>query len=325
MKIPLFLLLSVINNYYLVNHFAIFFERLNLQKVFKKLSTCCSEQKNLLNLQLSTLSCLGRGNLRIRITSKYYMKLGEVMELKENERIDDLQCKGLKIIQNKKEFCFGIDAVLLSDFAKKTKKNAKIIDLCTGTGIIAILLTAKAKASKIIGVEIQEHIAEMATRSVRLNHLDEKVEIINEDLMELKRIIPAGTIDTVTVNPPYKPKNSGIINEKDSKTIARHEISCTLEDIIKESARLLNTGGNLCLVHKVERMTDIFVLLRKYKLEPKRMRLVYSKVGEPATLILIEGVKGGKPFLKLETPIYVYEKNNQYTNQVKEIYGMNDK
>jgi len=165
----------------------------------------------------------------------------------------------------------------------------------------------------------------MATRSVRLNHLDEKVEIINEDLMELKRIIPAGTIDTVTVNPPYKPKNSGIINEKDSKTIARHEISCTLEDIIKESARLLNTGGNLCLVHKVERMTDIFVLLRKYKLEPKRMRLVYSKVGEPATLILIEGVKGGKPFLKLETPIYVYEKNNQYTNQVKEIYGMNDK
>ena len=247
------------------------------------------------------------------------------MELKENERIDDLQCNGLKIIQNKKEFCFGIDAVLLSDFAKKTKKNAKVIDLCTGTGIIAILLTAKSNASKIIGVEIQEHIAEMAKRSVEMNSLGEKIEILNEDLMNLKNIIRAGTIDTITVNPPYKPKNSGIINEKDTKTIARHEISCTLEDIVKESARLLNTGGNLCMVHKVERMADIFVLFRKYKLEPKRMRLVYSKLNDPATLILIEGVKGGKPFLKMEPPIYVYENENEYTAQIKEIYGMENK
>ncbi|MBO5143826.1 MAG: tRNA1(Val) (adenine(37)-N6)-methyltransferase [Clostridia bacterium] len=246
------------------------------------------------------------------------------MELKEDERIDDLQCNGLKIIQNKKEFCFGIDAVLLSDFAKKTKRNAKVIDLCTGTGIIAILLTAKSSAKKIIGVEIQKHIAEMATRSVKMNNLSEQVQIINEDLTKLKNIIPAGTIDTITVNPPYKPKNSGVINEKDTKTIARHEISCTLEDIVKESARLLNTGGNLCMVHKVERMTDLFVLFRKYKLEPKRMRLVYSKFGEPATLVLIEGVKGGKPFLKMEPPIFVYEKDNEYTKQIKEIYGINE-
>lgn len=244
------------------------------------------------------------------------------MELKENERIDDLQCNGLKIIQNKKEFCFGIDAVLLSDFAKSTKKNIKIVDLCTGTGVIAILLSEKSNAKEIIGVEIQEHIAEMAQRSVKMNNLENKIEIINEDLTKLKTKIVAGTIDTVTVNPPYKPKNSGVINEKDSKTIARHEISCTLEDIIKESARLLNTGGNLCLVHKVERLADIFVLLRKYKLEPKRMRLVYSKVGDPATLVLVEGIKGGKPFLKMESPIYVYEKNNEYTKQLKEIYGM---
>ena len=246
------------------------------------------------------------------------------MELKEDERIDDLQCNGLKIIQNKKEFCFGIDAVLLSDFSKKTKRNAKVIDLCTGTGIIAILLTAKSSAKKIMGVEIQKHIAEMATRSVKMNNLSEQVEIINEDLTKLKNIIPAGTIDTITVNPPYKPKNSGVINEKDTKTIARHEISCTLEDIVKESARLLNTGGNLCMVHKVERMTDLFVLFRKYKLEPKRMRLVYSKLGEPATLVLIEGVKGGKPFLKMEPPIFVYEKDNEYTKQIKEIYGINE-
>ena len=244
------------------------------------------------------------------------------MELKENERIDDLQCNGLQIIQNKKEFCFGIDAVLLSDFAKKTKKNAKVVDLCTGTGVIAILLTAKSDAEKIWGVEIQEHIAEMATRSVKMNGLEEKVEIIHQDLTKLKEQIISGTIDTVTVNPPYKPKNSGIINEKDTKTIARHEISCTLEDIIKESARLLNTGGNLCMVHKVERMVDIFVLFRKYKLEPKRMRLVYSKKDEPATLVLVEGIKGGKPFLKMEAPIYVYEKENEYTQQIKDIYGL---
>lgn len=244
------------------------------------------------------------------------------MELKENERIDDLQCNGLQIIQNKKEFCFGIDAVLLSDFAKKTKMNAKVVDLCTGTGVIAILLTAKSDAAKIWGVEIQEHIAEMATRSVKMNELEEKVEIIHQDLTKLKDQIVSGTIDTVTVNPPYKPKNSGIINEKDTKTIARHEISCTLEDIIKESARLLNTGGNLCMVHKVERMVDIFVLFRKYKLEPKRMRLVYSKKDEPATLVLVEGIKCGKPFLKMEAPIYVYEKENEYTQQIKDIYGV---
>ena len=157
-----------------------------------------------------------------------------------------------------------------------------------------------------------------------MNHLTDKIEIINENLLNLKDKIGAGTIDTVTVNPPYKAKNSGIINEKDTKTIARHEISCTLEDIVKESARLLNTGGNLCMVHKVERMTDIFVLFRKYKLEPKRMRLVYSKVDEPATLVLIEGIKGGKPFLKMEAPIYVYKENNTYTDQIEEIYGINN-
>lgn len=245
------------------------------------------------------------------------------MELKENERIDDLQCDGLKIIQNQKEFCFGIDAVLLSDFAKKAKNNAKIVDLCTGTGVIAILLTAKTKASKIYGVEIQNHIAEMASRSVKMNRLEEKIEIINENLVNLNDFISAGSIDTITVNPPYKPKNSGIINEKDTKTIARHEISCTLEDIIRESSRLLKPGGNLCMVHKVERMTDLFVLFRRHNLEPKRMRLVYSKMNEPATLILIEGIKGGKPFLKMEAPIYVYDKNNEYTYQLKEIYGMN--
>lgn len=244
------------------------------------------------------------------------------MERKERERIDDLQCQGLRILQNPDEFCFGIDAVLLSDFAKKVKKNATVVDLCTGTGVIAILLTAKSEAKTIIGVEIQEYIADMARRSVAMNHLEEKVTILTKDLTQLADELTAGSVDTVTVNPPYKPKNSGIINRTDSKTIARHEISCTLEDIIKESARLLNTGGNLCMVHKVERLADIFVLLRKYQLEPKRMRMVYSRKGDPATLVLVEGIKGGKPFLKMEPPIYVYEKGENYTDQIRQIYGM---
>ncbi|MBR6252441.1 MAG: tRNA1(Val) (adenine(37)-N6)-methyltransferase [Clostridia bacterium] len=245
------------------------------------------------------------------------------MKLKSNERIDDLQLNNLKIIQNSKEFCFGIDSVLLSDFAKGAKKHKKVVDLCTGNGVIAILLSAKLpKAKEIIGVEIQEYSVELANRSVEMNDLQDKITIINKDLLKVKKDIQAGSVDLVVCNPPYKPKGSGIINEKDSKTIARHEISCTLEDIVKEASRELNFGGSFCMVHKVERMTDIFYLLRKHGLEPKRMRLIYPQVGEPANLVLIEGVKGGKPFLNMEPPIYVYKDKNEYTDQIYDIYGM---
>ena len=245
------------------------------------------------------------------------------MKLKQNERIDDLQLNNLKIIQNSKEFCFGIDSVLLSDFAKGSKKHKTVVDLCTGNGVIAILLSAKLpKVKQIIGVEIQEYSAELARRSVEYNNLQDKITIINKDLLKIKKDIPSGSVDLVVCNPPYKPKGSGIINEKDSKTIARHEISCTLDDIIKEASRELNFGGSFCMVHKVERMTDIFCLLRKHDLEPKRMRLIYPQLGEPANLILIEGIKGGKPFLNMEPPIYVYKSKNEYTDQIYDIYGM---
>ncbi len=246
------------------------------------------------------------------------------MDLKPNERIDDLQLNNLKIIQNSKEFCFGIDSVLLSDFAMRSKKCRKVVDLCTGNGVIAILLSSKLpKAKEIIGIEIQEYSAELANRSVELNNLQNKITILNKDLTKIKKEIEAGSVDLVVCNPPYKPKGSGIINEKDSKTIARHEISCTLEDIIKEASRELNFGGSFCMVHKVERMTDIFYLLRKHGLEPKRMRLVYPRLNESANLILIEGIKGGKPFLNMEPPIYVYkEKSEEYTKQIYDIYGM---
>ena len=245
------------------------------------------------------------------------------MKLKQNERIDDLQLNNLKIIQNTKEFCFGIDSVLLSDFAMRAKKHRNVVDLCTGNGVIAILLSAKIpKAKEIIGIEIQEYSAELANRSIELNNLQDKITIINKDLLKIKKDIQAGSVDLVVCNPPYKPKGSGIINEKDSKTIARHEISCTLEDIIKEASRELNFGGSFCMVHKVERMTDIFCNLRKHGLEPKRMRLIYPQVGEPANLVLIEGIKGGKPFLNMEPPIYVYKNKKEYTEQIYEIYNM---
>ena len=248
------------------------------------------------------------------------------MKLKQNERVDDLQLNNLKIIQNSKDFCFGIDSVLLSDFAKGAKKHKKVVDLCSGNGVIAILLSAKLpKAKEIIGVEIQEYSAELANRSIELNNLQNIIQIINKDLLKIKKDIQSGSVDLVVCNPPYKPKGSGIINEKDSKTIARHEISCTLDDIIKEASRELNFGGSFCMVHKVERMTDIFCSLRKHGLEPKRMRLIYPKVGEDANLVLIEGIKGGKPFLNMESPIYVYRDENEYTDQIYDIYGMSNK
>ncbi len=248
------------------------------------------------------------------------------MKLKQNERVDDLQLNNLKIIQNSKDFCFGIDSVLLSDFAKGAKKHKKVVDLCSGNGVIAIHVYHKlTKAKEIIGVEIQEYSAELANRSIELNNLQNIIQIINKDLLKIKKDIQSGSVDLVVCNPPYKPKGSGIINEKDSKTIARHEISCTLDDIIKEASRELNFGGSFCMVHKVERMTDIFCSLRKHGLEPKRMRLIYPKVGEAANLVLIEGIKGGKPFLNMESPIYVYRDENEYTDQIYDIYGMSNK
>lgn len=241
------------------------------------------------------------------------------MIITENERIDDLQYKGLKIIQNKNSFCFGIDAVLLANFAKNMKKSETVVDLCTGTGIIAILLSGKTDAKKIIGVEIQKEIAEMAVRSVKMNNIDDRVEIINCDLKMLKQNIVSGSVDTVTVNPPYMKAGGAMTNENDSLTIARHEVYCTLEDVIKESARLLKFNGEFFMVHKSERLVDIFSLMRKYKIEPKRIRFVYPSIDKPANIVLIEGSRDGKPFLKFEKPLYVY-KDGAYTDEIYEIY-----
>lgn len=241
--------------------------------------------------------------------------------IKENERIDDLQINGLKIIQNKDKFCFGIDSVLLSDFAKNMKKNANIIDLGTGTGILAILLTAKVNVNKIIGIEIQEDMAEMANRSIELNHLEDKVTILNQDIRLIDKILGIDKYDVIITNPPYMKNNTGLKNEDESKLISRHEVECTLDDVARISAKLLKDNGEIYMVHRPDRLVDIMEKFRRFRLEIKEMRVVYSKFGTQANLILIKAVKNGQPFLKIHKPLYIYNEYGQYTDEILKIYN----
>ena len=243
------------------------------------------------------------------------------VNLKENERIDDLEFKGLKIIQNEKGFCFGIDSVLLSDFAKDIKKGSKVLDLGTGTGIIPILLCGKTKLDKVIGVEIQEEVANMAKRSCLLNNLEDRFEVLNENILRLKNIFKNQTFDVIVTNPPYKKKDTGIINEDERKIISRHEITANLEDFIKISKDLLKDKGELYMVHRPERLVDILSLLRKYKIEPKHMRFVYSNTTKPPKLVLIKGIKNSKSFLKVDTNLYIYDDKGNYTEEILKIYN----
>ena len=242
------------------------------------------------------------------------------LNLKENERIDDLEFKNLKIIQNKEGFCFGMDSILLSDFAKEMRHHAKVLDLGTGTGIISILLCGKTDLKKVIGVEIQKEVAEMASRSIQLNDLQDKFEIINENILNLNNIYENQSFDVIVTNPPYKKKNTGMINEKEKKIISRHEITANLEDFIKISKDLLKDNGEFYMVHRPERLVDILNLMRKYKIEPKILRFVYSDKNKESKLILIKGVKNGKPFLKVEKNLYIYDENGKYTEEILKIY-----
>lgn len=245
----------------------------------------------------------------------------EEVELKENERIDDLEYKGLKIIQNKKGFCFGIDSVLLSDYAKNIKKNSVVADIGSGTGIISLLLCKKTDLKKIYGIEIQEEVAEMAKRSVKLNNLEEKFEIINVNIKDVFEILKPNTFDVVVTNPPYKKANTGLTSEESKQLISRHEIECTLEDIIEKSSKLLKSLGEFYMVHRSERLVDIMCLLRKYKLEPKNIRFVHSKQGDKPNLILIKAVKNAKQFLNIDKPLTIYKDSGEYTDEILTIYN----
>lgn len=247
------------------------------------------------------------------------------MELKENERIDDLEYDNLKIIQNKKGFCFGIDSVLISDFARDIKPNTMGIDLGTGTGIISILLACKTKLSKILGIEKQKDIADMAKRSVELNKLQDKIEIKNIDIKDIieKKVLEKEKFDFVVTNPPYKKENTGKTNESEYKYISRHETTAKLEDFIKTAKYLLKDRGSMYMVHRPDRLVDIIELMRKYKIEPKKIRFVYSNIEKEPTLILVKGIKNAMPFLKIEKPLIIYNSNGEYTDEIYKIYDKN--
>ena len=243
------------------------------------------------------------------------------INLKDNERIDDLEFKGLKIIQNPDGFCFGIDSVLLSDFAKNIKKDAKVIDLGTGTGIIGTLLCGKTEAKRIVGVEVQEEVYDMAKRSIKLNNLQDRFEIINENIKNLKKIYEANTFDVVVTNPPYKKENTGLKNENEKKIISRHEVKANLEDFIEITKYLLKDKGEFYMVHRPDRLVDIMSLMRKHKIEPKQIKFVCPNADKATNLVLIKGVKNGREFLKVEKNIYVYNVDGSYTEEILKIYN----
>lgn len=244
----------------------------------------------------------------------------ESILLKENERIDDLERNGYQIIQDAKRFCFGMDAVLLSGFAR-VKDGARVLDLGTGTGIIPILLEAKTGAAHLTGLEIQPDSADMARRSVKLNGLENKIDIVTGDLKEAGSLFDAASFDVVTSNPPYMIGQHGITNPEDAKAIARHEVLCTLRDVIEQAAKLLRPGGNFFMVHRPFRLAEIMVLLHEYKLEPKRMQLVYPYVDKEPNMVLIEATRGGRPRMTVEKPLIVYREPGVYMPEIYDIYG----
>ncbi|SKC01344.1 tRNA1Val (adenine37-N6)-methyltransferase [Lachnospiraceae bacterium] len=240
--------------------------------------------------------------------------------LKEGERFDDLQRNGYEIIQDPARFCFGMDAVLLSGFAG-VPAGGKVLDLGTGTGIIPILLSAKTEGSHFTGLEVQAESADMARRSVIHNNLTEKIDIVEGDIREAAQIFNAASFDAVVSNPPYMTGGHGLLNPEAPRAIARHEVLCTLEDVVKAAATLVKPGGAFYMVHRPFRLAEIFAVMQKYKLEPKRMRLVYPNLEKDPSMVLIEGRRGGKPRITVEKPLIIYDENGNYTKEILDTYG----
>lgn len=243
----------------------------------------------------------------------------EVM-LRENERIDDLQRNNLKIIQNPSKFCFGMDAVLLSGFAD-VRAGERVIDLGTGTGIIPLLLSAKTAGDHFTGLEIQADMADMASRSVYMNELSSRIRIDCGDIREAAQKYGASSFDVVTSNPPYMIGGHGLQNPESAKAIARHEVKCTLDDLVRETASLLVPHGRCYFVHRPFRLVDLFASMRSYGVEPKRMRLVYPYADREPNMVLVEGARGGNPRLAVEKPLVVYKPDGSYTDEIVEIYS----
>lgn len=240
--------------------------------------------------------------------------------LKENERLDELQRNGYRIIQSPEKFCFGMDAVLLSGFAT-AKTGDKVLDLGTGTGIIPILMEAKTQAAHLTGLEIQEESADMARRSVKLNRLEEKINIVTGDIKGADALFAAASFDVVTCNPPYMIGQHGLVNPQGPKAIARHEILCAFRDVAVQTARLLRPGGHFYLVHRPFRLAEIMTVLSEYKLEPKRMRLVYPFVDREPNMVLLEAVRGGNSRMSVEKPLIIYREPGIYMPEIYDLYG----
>ena len=246
--------------------------------------------------------------------------MGELLREECGERLDDLQCNGLYLIQDPDKFCFGIDAVLLSNFVK-VRKNGHVVDLCTGSGIVPILLSAKTGAKKITGIEIQSDIADMAMRSVSYNKLDEKIDIINDDISNALKYINNCSVDSVCVNPPYMNDTTAIKNPDLPMAIARHELLTDLETVINIASKLLKESGKFFMVHRPSRLSEIFASMRQNRIEPKRLRFIHPYIESKANLVLIEGAKGSGVWMDVEPPLVVYKDKNVYTDEVLKIYG----
>lgn len=244
--------------------------------------------------------------------------------LKDGERLDDLQIKGYRIIQHPGRFCFGMDAVLLSAFAK-VRKGECVLDLGTGTGILPLLLEAKTEGKHFTGLEIQKESADMAARSVAVNGLEEKIDIVEGDICMASSLFGADSFDVVTTNPPYMTGQHGLVNPQSAKAVARHEILCTLEDVLRESARLLRPRGRFYMVHRPFRLAEILDYMRRVGIEPKRMRLVYPYVDKEPNMVLIEGMRGANQRMTVEAPLIVYQKGGSYTEEILRLYGLDKK
>lgn len=244
-----------------------------------------------------------------------------ITNLKSDERLDDLQINGYEIIQHPGKFCFGMDAVLLANFARVKQKECAL-DLGTGTGIIPILLTAKTEGMHFTGLEIQEESADMARRSVVHNHLEEKVDIVTGDIKEAAELFGPASFDVITTNPPYMIGHHGIENPSDAKAIARHEVLCDLNDILRESARILKPRGRFYMVHRPFRLAEILSKMIQVRIEPKRMRMVHPFVHKEPNMVLIEGMRGANSRMRVEPPLIVYKEQGVYSEELLLEYAM---
>ncbi len=249
-----------------------------------------------------------------------------------SRRVDELGIDNLKIVQDTDYFCFGMDSILLANFIKSTSSNNVIVDLCSGSGVIPIIVNAKQKCKSIYAVELQKEMFSLLDENISLNKLGNKIKILNEDIKNIDKIKNFilknelnENVDIITCNPPYKEIGTGITNPSDVKFIARHEAKCTLEDIFMVSNKLLNVKGKLYMVHKPERLADLIELARKYNLEPKYIQFVYPTVKASPSIVLIEYSKKGGNELKILPALIEYKDNLEYTDEIYKLYGISKK